>query len=127
MLYMYRLVRYMYISFDVYDCGKCTNTAALDLLILNAGPYPLHKSGTLKSRLGVRDLSVTWGHGRVKCRPYPLHKSGTLKSDKPFQIWFRGQEDLYPCLSVGRPAIALRSQRAECMGAMEPAVVTGRS
>ena len=21
MLYMYRLVRYMYISFDVYDCG----------------------------------------------------------------------------------------------------------
>ena len=22
MLYMYRLVRYMYISFDVYDCGK---------------------------------------------------------------------------------------------------------
>ena len=61
----------------------------------NAGPYPLHKSGTLKSRLGVRDLSVTWGHGRVKCRPYPLHKSGTLKSDKPFQIWFRGQEDLY--------------------------------
>ena len=34
MLYMYRLVRYMYISFDVYDCGKCTlastNTAALE-------------------------------------------------------------------------------------------------
>ena len=31
MLYMYRLVRYMYISFDVYDCGKCTNTAALEI------------------------------------------------------------------------------------------------
>ena len=29
-MYMYRLVRYMYISFDVYDCGKCTNTAALE-------------------------------------------------------------------------------------------------
>jgi len=39
-MYMYRLVRYMYISFDVYDCGKWTNTAALE------------KSGLLKN-LGV--------------------------------------------------------------------------
>jgi len=22
----------MYISFDVYDCGKCTNTAALEIV-----------------------------------------------------------------------------------------------
>ena len=45
MLYMYRLVRYMYISFDVYDCGKCTNTAALEMSD--------HAKGVL----------VTWGGG----------------------------------------------------------------
>ena len=25
----------MYIGFDVYDCGKCTNTAALEIMRVN--------------------------------------------------------------------------------------------
>jgi len=53
-LYMYRLVRYMYISFDVYDCGKCTNTAALEMWPNRLGGYLVWAS----SGFGCFDVSV---------------------------------------------------------------------